>query len=443
MIGEARALEILERALEVEGADEVQSLLYAHGGGLTRFAESAIHQHTERADAGVEVRVIDAKRSGTVATNRLDASIKAAGDQALEIARLSPPDELFPGLPEDEGASLVPSERFDEATAAATSGWRAERVAEAVRAAGERPAAGFFSTDEIEVALANTRGIRRYARLSIASFTCLIRSGDGTAHHESSAWRAGDLDLPTICGELSGWADRSRGAEALEPGPYPVVLMPLAVGELVTYLGYMGFGAKDLINGESFYVNRAGQQVASALLTITDDVGYPGSLGAPFDLEGVWRQRVGLIDKGVAARPVYDTRTAAEAGAATTGHASGSNEFGPHAANLVIEPGNCSFEELVGGLERGLLVPRFWYVNPVDQRETVLTGMTRDGLFAIENGKVTHPVRNLRFTQNVLEALEGCTGVGRDLRSIPAEWGSTVVPSLRLESFNFTSATTH
>ncbi|MGH2709183.1 MAG: TldD/PmbA family protein, partial [Actinomycetota bacterium] len=350
---------------------------------------------------------------------------------------------LFPGLPGDEGASLIRSERFEEETATATPGWRAQRVADAVRAAGERPAAGFFSTEEVEVALANTRGLRRYARFSVASFTCLIRSGDGTAHHESSAWRAGDLDLPLIVGELAGWADRGRGAEALEPGAYPVVLMPLAVGGLMTYLGYMGFGAKDLLNGESFYVNRAGQQVASELLTIMDDVGHPASLGTPFDMEGVWRQRVKLIEKGVAAQPVHDTRTAAEAGARTTGHASGSNQFGPYAANLVIEPGDRSFEELVGGLERGLLVPRFWYVNVVDQRETVLTGMTRDGLFEIENGQVTRPLHNLRFTQNVLEALEGCTGVGRDLHSTYSEWGSAVVPALRLESFNFTSATTH
>jgi PmbA protein len=442
VIGEARALETLETALGVGGADEVQSLLWAQRGGLTRFAESVIHQHTERANAGVEVRVFDAKRSGTVATNRLDA-VRAAGAQALEIARLSPPDELFPGLPGDGGASLVPGERFDEATAAATPGWRAKRVAEAARAAGDRPAAGFFSTDEVEVALANTRGVRRYARFSVASFTCLIRSEDGTAHHESSAWRAGDLDLSRIAGELAEWADRGRGAGALDAGSYPVVLMPLAVGELVTYLGYMGFGAKDLINGESFYVNRTGERVASDLLTIADDVGHPASLGTPFDMEGVWRQRVGLIEKGVAVQPVYDSRTAAEAGTTTTGHASGSNEFGPYTANLVVEPGDRSPEQLVEGMERGLLVHRFWYVNVVDQREAVLTGMTRDGLFAIEDGRVTRPVRNLRFTQNVLTALEGCTGVGRDLHSIYSDWGSAVVPSLRLESFNFTSATTH
>jgi predicted Zn-dependent protease len=212
---------------------------------------------------------------------------------------------------------------------------------------------------------------------------------------------------------------------------------------MIEYLSYMGFGAKDVLNGESFFLDKQGQPCASELVTIVDDVAHPASLGAPFDWEGVWRQRVALIEGGVARQPVYDTRTAAEAGTTTTGHASGSQEYGPYPANLIVVPGAETTETLVAGIDRGLLVRRFWYVNVVNQRETVLTGMTRDGLFLIEDGKVTRPVHNLRFTQSVLDALSACSGVGEDAVCLSAGGGTIVAPPLRLDRFQFTSATSH
>lgn len=445
MAGEARALEILDGALRVDGADEVQAAWVSSAGGLTRFADSIIHQHTERADSQVHVRVVDGKRSATVTTNRLDAElIREAGLRALEIARLSPPDDIFPGLPGDFGAPLTNADHFDEPTGAATPSWRASRIAEAVKVAGDRPAAGFFSTDAMELAIANTSGVRRYWRGTTAEMTCMIRSGDGTAHDQAVSRRAGEIDAAGLAAELAEWADRSRGPDHVEPGRYPVVLMPLAVAEMIEYLSYMGFSGKDVITGESFFVERAGQRVASDLATITDDAG--ASIGIPFDWEGVWRQRVPIIERGVARQPVWDTRTAAEAGARTTGHASGSQELGPFAANLVVGAGDRPVDDLVGAIERGLLVRRFWYVNVVNQRETVLTGMTRDGLFLIEDGRVARPVHNLRFTQNVLEALDGCAGAGAEVRPVLTGWGagvSVATPALQLASFNFTSATTH
>ena len=447
-IGPDRALEIVEKALSVDGADEVEATLVANRGGLTRFADSIIHQHTERADVQVRVRVVVGKRSAGVWTNRLDeAAIIEAGKRALEMARLSPPDELFPGLPEDFGSSLLDpqqeAERFDEATASATPAWRAARVAEVVKAARDRPAAGFFSTSTDEMALANTNGVRRHSSFTLAAFTCMIRSGGGSAHHECASRRAEDIPVIPLAEDLAEWADRADGAGDVEPGAYPVVLLPLAVGEMVEYLSYTGFGAKDVLNGESFLVDRMGSPCASPLVTIVDDVSHPAMLGTPFDWEGVWRQRVALIDGGVARQPVYDTRTAAEAGTTTTGHASGSQEYGPFPANLLVVPGDGSTEDLLAGVDRGLLVRRFWYVNVVNQRETVLTGMTRDGVFLIEDGAVTRPVHNLRFTQSVLDALSECSGVGADPVCLSSGWGTVVVPALRLDRFSFTSATSH
>ena len=447
-IGNDRALALLEAALDVEGADEVEATLVAEVGGLTRFADSVIHQHTERADAQVKVRVVTGRRSATVSTNQLTPeSIREAGRRALEMAALSPPDAGYPGLPSDTGAPLpdptTTAGRFDAETAEATPGWRAERVREVVAAAGDRPAAGFFSTQANECALANTNGLRRFGRLTVAAFTCLVRSGDGSAHHEEAAPRASAISVAETAGRLASWADRARGGIGIDPGTYPVVLLPLAVAEMVQYLAYVGFGARDVLNEESFLVDWAGKPCAAPAVTIADDIGHPASLGPAFDWEGVWRQRVAVIDRGVATGPVYDTRTAAEAGTATTGHSTGSREYGPFPANLVVGPGDASVEDLIAGIDRGLLVPRFWYVNVVNPRETILTGMTRDGLFRIEDGKVAGPVHNLRFTQSVLEALRACSGVGRESLVQSSGWDSVVAPALRLDRFTFTSGTSH
>ncbi|MGH9267465.1 MAG: PmbA/TldA family metallopeptidase, partial [Acidimicrobiales bacterium] len=250
MIGESRALETLVGALSVEGADEAEASLFSRAGGLTRFADSAIHQATERSDASVRVRVITGRRSAAVTTNRLDPdSLAAAGRRALETAHLAPPDEIFPGLPGDSGASLPVPDRFDGQTAGASPAWRAEVVKGAVAAAAPRPAAGFFGTEALEAAVANTAGTRRYSRWTAASFSCLVSSGDGSAYEQTSTWRGSELDAARLSEELAEWADMGRGAEDTAPGSYPVVLMPLAVAELVEYLSYMGFGAKDLANG--------------------------------------------------------------------------------------------------------------------------------------------------------------------------------------------------
>lgn len=235
-------------------------------------------------------------------------------------------------------------------------------------------------------------------------------------------------------------------ARDVRPGAYEVVLEPAAAAGLVEYLSYAGFGAKQVIDGQSFLSSRSGETVASSAITIADDVFHPSSVGIGFDFEGVPKQRVAVIDRGRATRPVNDLRTAAKLGASLTGHFSGSNELGPYAANVVLEPGDSSIDELIAGVEDGLLVTRFHYVNILDRPRTLLTGMTRDGTFRIRGGELVGAVRNLRFTENVLDALATAQRVGSRLAAFAPEFGSfgsAAAPALRLGEFNFTSSTTH
>ncbi|MGH2816579.1 MAG: metallopeptidase TldD-related protein, partial [Actinomycetota bacterium] len=236
----------------------------------------------------------------------------------------------------------------------------------------------------------------------------------------------------------------SREPRGLAPGVYPVVLEPNAAAVLVQWLGWLGFGAKAYDEGRSFLVGRLGQRVCSPLVTIVDDALTPDTIGVGFDFEGVPKRRVTLIDEGVAASLVYDFRAAAGHGVEPTGHGlPAPSAEGALPMHLAMLPGQASKADLVAGLERGLLVTRFHYTNLVNLMDTTITGMTRDGTFWVEDGRVVGAVRNLRFTQSILEALSSVRAVGAETELAAEDgYGAARAPALAIDRFAFSSATT-
>ncbi|HTS14982.1 MAG TPA: metallopeptidase TldD-related protein, partial [Candidatus Sulfotelmatobacter sp.] len=234
----------------------------------------------------------------------------------------------------------------------------------------------------------------------------------------------------------------AREPVSLPPGEYPVVLEPYAVVDLLDMLGYLGFSALAVQEGRSFF--EAGKVIGSPLVTIIDDA--EDSAGAPvsFDYEGVPKRRVPLVEAGVCREAVFDAQTAARAHRESTGHGlPAPNPYGPFPLNMIMSAGDASRDELIGGLERGLLVTRFHYTNPVHPKLAIVTGMTRDGTFLVEQGRIVGPVRNLRFTQSYLEALAGVEAVGRERRLLRGFLGASLVPAVRIRAFGFTGATEH
>jgi predicted Zn-dependent protease len=270
--------------------------------------------------------------------------------------------------------------------------------------------------------------------------------GTSTGWAEAASHAVGDVDYEAVASRSRAKADAGARVSTAEAGTYEVVLEPSAVATLLEYFSYMGFGAKQVLEGESFLASKAGEQVAPAFVTVADDTHEPHSVGIGFDFEGVPKKRVAVIDGGLASGPVTDLRTARRMGGSSTGHYSGSNEYGPYASNVVMAPGDASLEQLVAGVERGFLVTRFHYVNILDRPETLLTGMTRDGTFKIENGELAGAVNNFRFAQSVLGALGAATAVGREAHSFAPEFGAfgwTVAPAIRTSEFHFASTTSH
>ena len=446
LIGPEEARRVADAALNLPGPDGIEVLFMHEWGGLTRFASSSIHQSTHREDTGIRVRVVTHGRTGVTASNDFspEGALRAA-ESALEMANAVAPDPLFPGLAPSAPAPDHPA--FDEATASCTPQERANGVAELVAQCPEGfTAAGAYETLASEVAVANTEGQFCYAPSSQASVTTVVTGSEGGAGFaEAFSEAAKEIDPDTIGKRAASKAVASRSPRDLDPGRYTVVLEPSAVATLVGFLAWIGFGGRTLFEGRSCFSGKEGQQVAVPSVSIYDDARAEGTLGLPFDFEGVPRAHVDLIKDGLFLDGVYDLRTAKQAGKASTGHAlPPPNPEGPFPLNLFMAPGDASVEDMIASTERGVLVTRFHYTNVVHPVESTITGMTRDGTFLIENGEIAHPVKNFRFTQSIVEALKGAEMIGRE-SELASEFflSSSRVPALKVSSFNFSGRSDH
>jgi PmbA protein len=446
VLGPDDVRDVAQAALDLKGADGVEVLLMHEWGGLTRFASSSIHQSIWSEDTGVRVRVVKGGRIGVAATNDFTPEGgRGAALSALEMADVVAPDPFFPGLAPPR--PVAERSGFDEATAAATPDLRADGVAALVAACPPGfEAAGAFETAAMEIAIANTEGQFCWTASSQASLTTVVTGGEGgSGFAEVFCSSIGGIDPEAAGRRAAGKAGASQDARDLPPGRHTVVLEPAAVSTLVGFLAWIGFGGRGLLEGRSCLAGKEGLQVVAPAVSIYDDAASPLTLGIPFDFEGVPRERVDLIRDGVFMGAVYDMRTARQAGKRSTGHAlPPPNPEGPFPLNLFLAPSEASLEDMIANTERGLLVTRFHYSNVVHPLESTITGMTRDGTFLIEGGEVKHPVKNLRFTQSILEALANTTMVGRDTE-LASEFffSASRVPALKVEDFNFTGRSDH
>lgn len=444
----ARARAAATAVMDLPGADQVEVVVSASDVALTRYARSEIIQNTVRSEVRAHVRVAVGDQVAVAATNQLDAdAMVRAGERALQAALASPPDEGFPGFakPDREGRADGIF-RWDNRTSTVPPADRATAVRTILAATGSANAAGVYETSSHCHAVINSFGIDCWDAFTRCVTTCLVDEDGGTGWAEASSHDRSQVDVESVARKAAGTAARNKQPAAAEPGVYEVVLEPAATAMLVDYLSYMGMGAKQVLDGESFLTSRAGEIVAAESITIADDVTDERSVGIGFDFEGVPKKAVAVIDRGRAVGPVTDMRTATSLSMSSSGHASGSAEFGPYAFNTVLRPGDASPEDLIAGVADGILVTRFHYVNVLDRPTTLLTGMTRDGTFRIRGGEVAEPVTNFRFSQSVLAALAATVAVGNDPVAFAPDYGSfgsNVAPSLRVGEFNFASVTSH
>jgi len=437
---------ILAKALSLVTDAEGEALFTAHDAALTRFANSRIHQNVAERDATLRMRIVRDGRTGVATTNRLDDDgLHEVVARATATAALATANPNGAPLAEAVPSTCDPELGFFAATDHADPELRAAG-ARAVIAAGDAAhleSSGAFSTETATLAVANSRGMWNAHSVTQAKLLTVMMDGDGASGYaQAVAPDVRAIDPTAIGEEAADKATRSSEAVDLEPGEYPVILEEYAVATVLEYLSWMGFSALAVEEGRSFM--EIGNQIMGPNVTIWDDGLDPAGLPTALDYEGVPKRRVDLITDGVARAVVHDTATAMRAGTTSTGHGlPAPNAFGPMAWNLFMAPGSSAKEVMVSGIERGVWVTRFHYVNIIHSRRGILTGMTKDGTFLIEDGRIRRPIRNLRFTQSIPEAFSAIEAIGSETRMVAAEYSgiNARVPALRIARFAFTGAT--
>jgi len=429
-------LKFLEETLAMSSAEQTEVSLEASKESLTRFAGNQIHQNVSESDAKLSIRSIESGHIGFAATNRIDKnSLQHALDWALTVARskrIKAEPAEFAGPQE-----YRPIENFAQQTVDFSASRRADIVGALVEECVSQgaEAAGAVANSEDVFATANSNGLRAYHAYTDANFTTTVSADGSTGWCDTYAVDASKLEAGVHGAIALERAIAGKDRRTLEPGKYTVILEEAPVKDFVDFLNWLGFGAQAFEEGRSYMCGKLGEKITGDSITISDDAFQPLGTGIPFDYEGMPKQRISLIENGVARGVVYDRAHAARAGRSSTGHALPSRfTFGPLPLSIVMEPGDADMDEMIRSVKRGLLVSRFWYCRVVDPAKTLMTGQTRDGTFLIEDGKIACGVQDMRFNESILDAFSRAEKISKTARRI----GTSIVPAMKIDDFRFT-----
>jgi PmbA protein len=432
----------VQQAAKSLGVSDVEALFGAHFGALTRFANNTIHQNVAEQDRWISIRVALDQQTARATTNRFHPdSIRAAVAQALALARSAAPNADL--LPLTEPSVISETKRFDAATAAATPEHRGRSVAEAIRMVESlgQTAAGIYSTGQSVEAIFNSRGVATWHAETMAQFSITAMAADSSGWAKASAVSHESIHPVALARSAAEKARLSSAPHEIPPGRYTVILEPAAVLDLVGQM-FGDFSATAVADSRSFLTDRLGKKLFGDNIQISDDVAHPLQSGVPFDGEGVPRRKLTLVEAGVPRELAYSRSSAQRAGVEPTGHGFPlPNEVGEAPMNIVIAGGSTSLDEMIASTARGVLVTRLWYIREVDPYEKIMTGMTRDGTFLIEDGRVTRGLRNFRFNQGLIELLNNVEALSPSVRASGEEAFDMVVPAMKVRSFNFTEVT--
>lgn len=437
ILTEQQAKAILDKVIALSTADECTATLTGSVDGNIRFALNNISTSGIVSNADLAVQVAFGKRVGTATINEFDdAALERVVRRAEDLARLAPENPEF--MPAIDKQSYTASPTFSESTAAITPEFRAQVAADSIAPckAEKLIAAGFLDDGQSFVAFANSKGNFGYQRATNFNYTCTVRTEDGRGSgwvgrnlKEASDFKA-DSDIRTAMRKASESAD----AKALEPGKYTVILEPAAAAGLISFMMNF-FDARQADEGRSFLSkkgggNKLGEQVYDPRVNLSADPWHPDAAVMPWDNEGLPRTKMPIIQDGKIANLRYSRFWAQKQGKEATAAP----------GNLLMAGGDKSTAELVRSTQKGILVTRTWYIRMVDPQTVLLTGLTRDGTFYIENGEIKYPVKNFRFNESPVIMLNNIEELGKPIR-VSGDESSFVmmIPPMKLRDFTFTS----
>ena len=463
MLTKDQAADIFSKLKAYSTADEIEAIVYGGHSALTRFANNSIHQNVAEEHYSVSVRTTFSGRTARATTNKFDNHSLQQVVQASEaLARVQEPDaELLP-MPDAREAEVdsdarqaASTQRHFERTAETTPDARAHAVEKMVRIAQRHQltAAGIFATADSVEGIFNSRGVARWHRQTSSDISITMLAANSSGWQKANSPNVTDLNPEALAETAARKALESANPREIPAGKYTVILEPAAVLDIVGFMFY-DFGGFAILDQRSFLNNRVGKRIFGDNINISDDVYHGLQSGSPFDGEGMRRKRVSLVENGVVKRLVYARGSAAKMSRSehkatvgpigATGHGFPlPNEMGEAPMNIVFAgPAQAkSVDEMIAGTERGVLVTRLWYIREVDPYEKILTGMTRDGTFYIENGKLRHGLLNFRFNESLLHMLSNVEEMSEPVRASGEESFDMVVPAMKVREFNFTEVT--
>jgi PmbA protein len=463
MLTQDQAGDVVDRIRKLSSADEVEVLFSGGRFALTRFANNTIHQNVEEENHVVSVRTVFGGRTARAFTNKFDDdSLRRVVKSSEALAKVQHPDPDLLPMPDSteagggagKSATQVPSRHFAQ-TAAITPQLRAAGVKKIVEVAKTHKltTAGIFSSSESVEGIFNSRGLSHWHTQTLAEVSITMLASDSSGWQKSNSPDVSNLDPLRMAEIAAKKATDSANPAELPAGKYTVILEPSAALDIVGFM-FWDYSGMAILDQRSFLTGRIGSKLFGENITIWDDVAHPLQTGSPFDGEGMPRQRVPLVENGVVKRVVYARGTAERmkrseqkdkvGSIAATGHGfSLPNEMGEMPLNIVFAAPQDpqTLAQMIASTERGVLVTRLWYIREVDPYEKIVTGMTRDGTFLVENGEVRQGVLNFRFNQSLIQMLSSVDAMSVPLRACGEESFDMVVPAMKIREFNFTEVT--
>ncbi len=459
MLDRNQSAAIFAKLRSYASADELEVLFYATHNALTRFANNTIHQNVAEENVVVSVRTAFGQRTARATTNKLDdESLKRVVQASENLAKVQQPDPDLLPMPDSCGAGALAREtpgRHFLQTATLTPQDRAETVKKIVSIAEKHKltTAGIVSNSESVEGIFNSRGLSGWHTQTSSEISITMLAADSSGWQKANSPNVANLDAANLAETAARKAIESAQPREIPAGKYTVILEPAAVLDMVGFMFY-DFGGQAVLDQRSFLNNRVGKQVFGSNVNIWDDVVHPLQSGAPFDGEGIRRQKVQVVENGVVKRLVYARGSAEKMKNSEhkdavgliepTGHGFPlPNEMGEAPMNIVF--GNSdhpqTLDQMIASTERGILVTRLWYIREVDPYEKILTGMTRDGTFLVENGKLRYGIRNFRFNEGLIHMLSNVEAMSVPVRASGEESFDMVVPAMKVRGFNFTEVT--
>src|SRR5579862_9846993 len=457
MLSQNQAADIFAQLKKHSSADEIEALFYSTRNALTRFANNTIHQNMAEENVVVSVRTSFDGRTARATTNKLDdESLKRVVEASENLAKVQQPDPDLLPMPSLSEASAMPApNRCFEQTSAITPEQRAETVKKMVSIAEKQKltAAGIFSSSEWSEGIFNSRGLAQWHSQTSSEISITMLADDSSGWQKANSPDVSVLDPARLAEIAAEKARTSACPKEIPAGKYTVILEPAAVLDIVGFM-FFDFGGLAVLDQRSFLNNRVGTKLFGDNINVWDDVAHPLQSGVPFDGEGMRRQKIQLVENGVIKQLVY-ARASAEkmkhsehkdkvGPIAATGHGFPlPNEMGEAPMNIVFSanPNPSTVDQMIATTDRGVLVTRLWYIREVDPYEKILTGMTRDGTFYMEDGKIRHGVRNFRFNQSLIHMLSNVEAMSAPVRASGEESFDMVVPAMKVNDFNFTEVT--